>query len=476
MLTLARRIGRAAAVAAFAATLVGGALAGPAPATADLPQFAALVERNRGAVVNIRAHRVDEREGEPMRPRLPFRGFGHPRELPPGHPDPDDEMPDRAQGSGFVISSDGFILTNAHVVAGADEVVVRMADKREFRAHIVGADRRSDVAVIKIPATGLAGVRLGDPAKLREGDWVVAIGSPFGFEQSVTAGIVSARARALPSENYVPFIQTDVAINPGNSGGPLFNLKGEVVGINSQIFSRTGGFMGLAFSIPIDMAMTIQAQLRDKGRVERGRIGVMIQEVSVELAESFGLPQASGALVSGVLEGTPASNAGLRQGDIVLEFDGRAVDNSTDLPRLVAATAPGSRVPIKYWREGASQQMMIGVGTLPDEDSAARPRERHEGEGRHDRLGLVVVEPNLLQRRQMQIEGGVMVERRRAIGGAAELQYGDVIEAVIRDGRRKDVKGLADYRRVVDGLPAGSTVSLLVRRGRQSTFVGLRVD
>ncbi|MCB1907917.1 MAG: Do family serine endopeptidase [Rhodocyclaceae bacterium] len=441
----------------------------------ELPEFARLVERNRGAVVNIRAHRFDGPGSEPMRPKLPFNGFG--RKMPPGHPDPDNEERERAQGSGFLISPDGYILTNAHVVENADEVVVRMADRSEYRARVVGTDRRTDIALLKVPGAGLPSVSLGDPSDLREGDWVVAIGSPFGFEQSVTAGIVSAKARSLPYENFVPFIQTDVAINPGNSGGPLFNLRGEVVGINSQIFSRTGGFMGLAFSIPIDMAMEVQRQLRDSGRVRRGRIGVVIQELSPELAGSFGLDVPRGALVSAVMDETPAMTAGVEQGDIIIEFDGRPVPTSAELPRLVAATTPGSEVSMGLWRAGRRIELPIAVGELPEDRSAeADLRPEPAPDPAQDRLGLVVVEPSLLQKRQFKIRGGVMIERRRGGSGAEELQYGDVIEALITEGRRQDVGGIDDYRRIIGELVPGATVSLLVRRGSHNSFVGLRAD
>ncbi|MCB1916532.1 MAG: Do family serine endopeptidase [Rhodocyclaceae bacterium] len=441
----------------------------------DLPEFARLVERNRAAVVNIRAHRFDGPGSEPMRPKIPFNGFG--RQMPPGHPDSDGEGRERAQGSGFLISADGYILTNAHVVDSADEVIVRMADRSEYRARVVGTDRRTDIALLKVPGEALPAVALGDPSALREGDWVVAIGSPFGFEQSVTAGIVSARARSLPYENFVPFIQTDVAINPGNSGGPLFNLRGEVVGINSQIFSRTGGFMGLAFSIPIDMAMDVQQQLRDNGRVRRGRIGVVIQELSPELAGSFGLDSPRGALVSAVMDETPAMTAGVEQGDIIVEFDGRPVPTSADLPRLVAATPPGSEVSMTLWRAGGRIELPIAVGELP-QDRPAGPDRRPApaADPGQDRLGLVVVNPSLLQKRQLKIRHGVMIERRRGGAGAEELQYGDVIVAMVSAGQRLEVDGIDDYRRIVDGLAPGAMVSLLVQRGRHTSFVGLRAD
>jgi serine protease Do len=309
----------------------------------------------------------------------------------PGIPGEPREFQSRSLGSGFIVSADGYILTNAHVVDAADEILVRLTDKRELKARVIGADKRSDVALIKIEATSLPTVRFGDPNVLKVGEWVVAIGSPFGFDNSVTAGIVSAKGRSLPQENYVPFIQTDVAVNPGNSGGPLFNLQGEVVGINSQIYSRSGGFMGISFAIPIDVAMDVQAQLRAAGKVSRGRIGVVIQELSKELAESFGLSQATGAVVNAVESGGPADKAGVEAGDVILKFDGKTVNSSSDLPRLVAATRPGSKATMQLWRKGASREVSVVVGEIPEEKLASRlsgggrPAERAA-----NRLGLVV--------------------------------------------------------------------------------------
>ena len=273
-----------------------------------------------------------------------------------GRPQPR-EYESRSLGSGFIITADGYLLTNAHVVEAADEITVRLTDKREFKAKVIGNDRRTDVALLKIDATGLPSVTFGDPSKLRVGEWVVAIGSPFGFENTVTAGIVSAKGRSLPQENFVPFIQTDVAINPGNSGGPLFNLKGEVIGMNSMIFSRTGGFMGVSFAIPIDVAADVAKQLQTSGRVNRGRIGVVIQEVTKELAESFGLPKAAGALVNSVEKGGPAEKAGIQASDVILKFDNKDVDNSSELPRIVAATRPGAKVPVQIWRKGERKDL-----------------------------------------------------------------------------------------------------------------------
>src|SRR6185503_1925750 len=335
----------------------------------ELPDFTRLVEDQGNAVVNIsttQAVRRPSAGGPGAVPQVPgmedeevlefFRRF-IPRQPGPGQgPGPGGPgggpRESRSLGSGFVISNDGYILTNAHVVDAADEINVKLTDKREFKARVIGADKRTDIALIKIEGSGLPVVKFGDPAKLKVGEWVVAIGSPFGFENTVTAGIVSAKGRSLPQENFVPFIQTDVAINPGNSGGPLFNMPGEVIGVNSQIYSRTGGFMGLSFAIPIDVALDIQKQLREKGRVARGRIGVVIQEVTRDLATSFGLDRARGALVNSVEKGSPADKAGVEATDIIVGYDGKPVDSSSDLPRLVGATRPGQQASIEVWRRG----------------------------------------------------------------------------------------------------------------------------
>jgi serine protease Do len=293
------------------------------------------------------------------------------------------DFENKSLGSGFIISGDGYILTNAHVVDGADEVTVRLTDKREFKARIIGADKRTDVALVKIEAAGLPAVKLADPGQLKVGEWVVAIGSPFGFDNSVTAGIVSAKGRSLPQENYVPFIQTDVAINPGNSGGPLFNMRGEVVGINSQIYSRSGGYMGVSFAIPIDVAMDIQSQLRASGKVSRGRLGVVIQEVSKELADSLGLSRAMGAVVNSVEKGGPAEKAGIEAGDVILKFDGKAINNSGDLPRLVGATRPGTRSTVQVWRKGTTREIAVSVGRCRKTGKRAAGRKRRSA-GRAD--------------------------------------------------------------------------------------------
>jgi len=331
----------------------------------ELPDFTRLVDEQGASVVNISTTQAPRRPtAAPQVPGMEdeevlefFRRF-IPRQQPPG---PGARPESRSLGSGFIISADGYILTNAHVVEGADEINVRFTDKREFKAKVIGADRRTDIAVIKIDTNGLHPVRFGDPSRLKVGEWVVAIGAPFGFENTVTAGIVSAKGRSLPQENFVPFIQTDVAINPGNSGGPLFNMRGEVVGINSQIYSRTGGFMGLSFAIPIDVALDIQKQLREKGRVARGRIGVVIQEVTRDLATSFGLDRPRGALVNSVEKGSPADKAGVEATDIIVSFDGKQVEASSDLPRIVGSTRPGSQASMEVWRKGTTRRLAVTV-------------------------------------------------------------------------------------------------------------------
>ncbi|HSN39712.1 MAG TPA: Do family serine endopeptidase, partial [Burkholderiales bacterium] len=346
----------------------------PLGAAAQLPDFTELVEKQGTAVVNIS---TTQSARSPLASQLPDLQEDDPfyeffRRFVP-NPGPR-EFQSQSLGSGFIISADGYIMTNAHVIDAADEVTVKLTDKREFKAKVIGADKRTDVALIKIDATGLPVVKVGDPARLKVGEWVVAIGSPFGFENTVTAGIVSAKGRSLPQENFVPFIQTDVAVNPGNSGGPLFNLRGEVVGINSQIYSRTGGFMGLSFAIPIDVASNIAQQLRTTGKVTRGRIGVVIQPVTKELAESFNLPKAQGALVNSVEKGGPADRAGIEPGDVILKFDGHAVSSSEDLPRMVGGSRPGSRVAIQIWRNKAVRDLQITVAELQDERATRQSR------------------------------------------------------------------------------------------------------
>jgi serine protease Do len=445
----------------------------------DLPDFTDLVEKQGPAVVNISTTQV-----------LKAPHFNHPFPLDEDDPNFDlfrhflpHQMPgmpkeykSQSLGSGFIISGDGYIITNAHVVDGADEVLVRLTDKREFKARIVGADRKTDIALLKIEARSLPVVQFGDPNRLRVGEWVVAIGAPFGFDNSVTAGIVSAKGRSLPQENYVPFIQTDVAINPGNSGGPLFNMKGEVVGVNSQIYSRSGGYMGLSFAIPIDLAMDVQNQLRATGRVSRGRIGVAIQEVTKELADSFGLAKAQGALVASVEKGSPADKAGVEAGDVILKFDGKTVSQSADLPRMVGSTRPGTRSQVEVWRKGASRSLAITVAEIPDDKgvakSSARGKEGAAAPG--NRLGLVVSELTAEQKSQLALDHGLIVEDLRGDAARSELRPGDVLLALVSHGAQTDLRSAEQLNGLLARLDKSATVTLLVRRGDAQTFVTLK--
>ncbi len=447
-----------------------------------LPDFTELAEKQGAAVVNISTTQVVRANGQALQPfgldeNDPmyefFRRFAPRQPGVPGAPGTPREYQNRSLGSGFIISQDGYILTNAHVVDAADEILVRLTDKREFKAKVVGADKRTDVALIKIEAAALPAVRLGDASQLKVGEWVVAIGSPFGFDNSVTAGIVSAKGRSLPQENYVPFIQTDVAINPGNSGGPLFNMKGEVVGINSQIYSRSGGFMGISFAIPIDVAMDVQGQLRASGKVSRGRIGVVIQELTRELAESFGLATAQGAVVNAVERGGPADKAGVEAGDVILKFDGKPVANSSDLPRIVAASKPGTRITMQVWRKGALRDLTVVVGEVADEGGktarAAKPAEQPA-----NRLGLVVSELNAEQRRDLKIDGGLLVEDVRGSAARSELRAGDVILALIVRGENIELRSVAQFNKLLGQVDKNANVTLLVRRGELQTFVTIK--
>jgi serine protease Do len=448
----------------------------------DLPDFTDLAEKQGPTVVNISTTQTRERRSSsPQAPNLEeddplydfFRRFV-PRPPPGGGGQAPRDYESRSLGSGFIISADGYVLTNAHVVDAADEITVSLTDKREFKARIIGADKRTDLALIKIDATGLPAVRMGDPNRLKVGEWVVAIGSPFGFASTVTAGIVSAKGRSLPQENFVPFIQTDVAINPGNSGGPLFNMRGEVVGINSQIYSRTGGFMGLSFAIPIDVAMEVQGQLRQNGRVSRGRIGVVIQEVSKELAESFGLSRPSGALVNAVEKGGPAEKAGVEAGDIIMKFDGKSVASSNELPRIVGSTKPGSKASIELWRKGATREITVTVGELPEDRVASRgERKGKPPEVAANRLGFVVVDLTAEQKRDLKVGGGVIVEEVRN-NRRADVRAGDVITAVTSKGQTTDVKSTEQFNKMLGQLDPGTTLTLHVRRGESNLFVTVK--
>jgi len=441
----------------------------------ELPDFTRLAEEQAAAVVNISTMQAPRRSASigqlPQVPGLEdeevmefFRRFiprtpGVPREA-------------RSLGSGFVISNDGYILTNAHVVDGAEEINVRLTDKREFKARVIGADRRTDVALIKIEASNLPVVKVGNPSQLRVGEWVVAIGSPFGFESTVTAGIVSAKGRSLPQENFVPFIQTDVAINPGNSGGPLFNMRGEVVGINSQIYSRTGGFMGLSFAIPIDVALDIQSQLRDRGRVARGRIGVVIQEVTQDVATSFGLERPRGAMVTSVERGSPAEKAGVEALDIIVKFGGKAVDASGDLPRLVGGTRPGSEVSMEVLRKGSQKLLTVTVGELPEDRIAGREsgRSTPKPAAAANRLGIVVAELTQEQRAEARVTTGLYVLDVRQ-ESRIDLRRGDILLTLVHEGRQIDLNGLDQFNRLLAGMGRDAVFTLHVKRGESTLLI-----
>lgn len=445
--------------------------------TRELPDFTDLVEKQGAAVVNISTTQTQSTRGNQVFPGMPnipeddpmfefFRRFAPPHSMPR-------EFESKSLGSGFIISADGYILTNAHVVDNADEITVKLTDKREFRAKVIGADRKTDVALIKIEASGLPKVTQGDPNKLRVGEWVVAIGSPFGFENSVTAGIVSAKGRSLPQESFVPFIQTDVAVNPGNSGGPLFNMKGEVVGINSQIYSRTGGFMGLSFAIPIDVATDISNQLKAGGKVSRGRIGVVIQEVTKELAESFGLAKPVGALVASVQKGSPAEKAGIEASDVILKFDGKSVVSSIDLPRIVGATKPGSKVPLQVWRKGSLKDLTVTVVEIPaDEKPAGRGSKRGKAP-ESNRIGLALSELSAEQKKQLELEGGLLVEEvQPGVASRAGVRRGDVVLGI----NNQDVKSVEQFNQLLGKFEKGRNIALLVRRGEATTFITMKLN
>ncbi len=444
---------------------------------AELPDFTDMVDRQGQAVVNVSTTQtVKNRSPFPNVPEDdPFYDFF--RRFSPPNPGGPRDFESRSLGSGFIISADGYVLTNAHVVSAADDITVQLNDKREFKAKVVGADRLTDVAVIKIDARDLPKVAFGDPNRLKVGEWVVAIGSPFGFENTVTAGIVSAKGRSLAFENFVPFIQTDVAINPGNSGGPLFNLKGEVIGINSQIYSRTGGFMGLSFAIPIDVALDISTQLRTNGRVSRGRIGVVIQEVTKELAESFGLASASGALVNAVEPGGPADKAGIETSDIIIKFDGKPVTTSADLPRIVGATKPSSKVPVQLWRKGATRELTVTVAELPDEKVAVKASKPEKPSD--NRLGLILGEIPAEKRQELKAGGGPgggLIVEQVGPNVRADVREGDIVLAAISKGVKTELKSVEQFNKLIAQVEKGANISLLIKRGDQQVFVSLKMD
>ncbi len=448
---------------------------------AQLPDFTEMVKANGKAVVNISTTQKAQPEAAavPNEQQIPeglppemeelfkhfFNGQGGGGDVP---------RDTQSLGSGFIISHDGYILTNHHVVKDADEIVVKLTDRRELLAKLIGSDARTDVALLKVEATDLPVVTIGAPEKLQVGEWVLAIGSPFGFEQSVTAGIVSAKGRSLPGGNYVPFIQTDVAINPGNSGGPLFNMEGKVVGINSQIYSRSGGFMGLSFSIPVDVVMNVVDQIKTKGKASHGWLGVQIQDVTRQLAESFGMKKPQGALVAKIIPGSPAENSDLQIGDVITEFNGQVIEKSSDLPPLVGLTPIDQAAKLTVIRQGEVKTVPFKVGLLPEEvdkiaDNKAAPQQQVA-----DRLGLIVSNLNDAQREALQgLKNGVLVQDvAKGAAKDAGIQRGDVILRL----QNNVIRDVADFDKIVKELPVGKSIAVLIQRQGSPIFLALKLD
>lgn len=450
----------------------------PVAQAQQLPDFSRLTEMNKPAVVNISTTRKRDNAAKLM-PRdfdLPdnmedgpmgelFRHFF-------GGPGFEDRLSPESHslGSGFIISADGYIITNHHVIADADEIIVRQDNRSELEAEVIGSDPRSDIALLKVKASGLPVVKLGDSTRLKVGEWVLAIGSPFGFDSTVTAGIVSATQRSLPSDSYVPFIQTDVAINPGNSGGPLINLNGEVIGVNSQIVSGSGGYMGLSFAVPIDLAMDVVQQLKSTGRVRRGWLGVLIQEVTRELAESFRMDKPQGALVSKVLPGSPADQGGIKTGDVILEFDGHTIDWHNDLPPLVGKFAIGESAPVKVLRNGRSKTLKIEIGELPTEETMASTSQ--DMPNNKSRLGLVVTELQQQRAEALGINHGVEVAQiDSGPAAAAGMRRGDVITSI----NQQPIADVNDFIGKIDALTPGSSIAFLVQRANGPIYIAVRL-
>lgn len=473
--------------ALLVAALAIGATAGLVPMmpahaqTRTLPDFTDLVEQVGPSVVNIRtiekvAARNSAGGGDEEMLEF-FKRFGLPmpnvpRQTPrPNRPQPQEEEQPRGVGSGFILSADGLIMTNAHVVEGADEVIVTLTDKREFKAKLIGADKRSDVALVKIDATGLPAVKVGDVSRLKVGEWVMAIGSPFGLENTVTAGIVSAKQR--DTGDYLPFIQTDVAINPGNSGGPLINMRGEVVGINSQIYSRSGGSMGISFAIPMDEAVRVSEQLRVSGRVSRGRIGVQIDQVTKEVAEAIGLGKAQGALVRAVEPGAPADKAGVEAGDIIVKFEGKAVEKSSDLPRMVGSTKPGTRSTLTVFRRGSYKDLMVTIAEIEADKPARKanePEEKPKSSSAGQALGMSVSDLSEAQKKELKLKGGVRVDAVADAAARAGLREGDVLVAIANI----EVNTVKDFEAAVAKLDKSKPISVQFRRGEWAQYAVIR--
>ena len=446
-----------------------------------LPDFTELVEQVGPSVVNIRTSEKVRAGGVPgagtdEEMQEFFRRFfgtpipGLPRQAPrPNQPQEEDQP--RGVGSGFILTADGFVMTNAHVVDGADEVIVTLTDKREFKARIIGTDKRTDVAVVKIEATGLPAVRIGDVSRLKVGEWVMAIGSPFGLENTVTAGIVSAKQR--DTGDYLPFIQTDVAINPGNSGGPLINMRGEVVGINSQIYSRSGGFMGISFAIPVDEAIRVSEQLRTTGRVTRGRIGVQIDQVTKDVAESIGLGKPQGALVRSVEPGAPADKAGVEAGDIIVKFEGRAIEKASDLPRLVGNTKPGTKAALTVYRRGSTKELAVTIGEIEAEKTARKTTEKSSPPRSStvaQAMGLTVSDLTDAQKKELKLKGGVKVDAAADSAARAGIREGDIIVAI----GNVEVGTLKEFESAVAKLDRTKPIPVLLRRGELASYLLIR--
>lgn len=451
----------------------------------DLPEFTKLVEQYGPTVVNISttAKKTTSSTEDPTDRKSPRNIPGLPENSPFNEffrhffdNEDNDFMPERPStslGSGFILSTDGYVITNNHVIEDADEIIVRLTDRRSFPAKVVGTDKRSDIALLKVEATNLPAVKMGSSTDLKVGEWVLAIGSPFGFENSVTAGIVSAKGRSLPSDNYIPFIQTDVAINPGNSGGPLFNLDGEVVGVNSQIYSRSGGFMGLSFAIPVDVMKNVVDQLKNKGKVSRGWLGVLIQDVNRELAESFGMEKPQGALVAKVLPNSPAETAKFKVGDIIIKFDGKEIDHSADLPPIVGNTKVGATVTATVLRQGQKTTVDVTIAELPSEEDIATVTKGGSKSATSNRVGLSVRELNDKEREALSLpEGGVLVEKvSEGVARDAGIRKGDI---VMRIGDT-EVKNVSHFKELLAKLEVGQSVPILIHRGESPLFLALKI-
>src|SRR5450830_22920 len=448
----------------------------------SLPDFTELAEKHGAEVVNISVtQNVHVDAGAMQFPGMQddeqmqefFKRFGIPGI--PGNPGQNGALPSdyksQSLGSGSIISSDGYILTNAHVVNEADEVIVKLFDKREFKAKIIGADKRTDVALVKIEATGLPKVTIGESSKLKVGEWVAAIGSPFGLENTMTAGIVSAKGRALPQENFVPFIQTDVAINPGNSGGPLYNLAGEVVGINSQIYSRSGGSMGLSFAIPIDVAIDISNQLKSSGKITRGWLGIAIQELTKDLAESFGMKNTNGTLVAGVEKNGPADKGGLEAGDVITKFDGKSIMTSADLPRAVAAIKPGRIASVEILRKGSAKTLSIGVGEMPSESAEVAQNSKPVPKVETNKIGLTLKELTPQQKKRLNGKNGLLVIDSAGAAAQAGIRRGDVILGL----NNSETQRVEQFNKQINSVAVGKTVAVLVQRAENTFYVPIKV-